>query len=72
MTAAPRIAIDAMGGDTGPAAMVSGASRALRKDPTLKFTFYGDESVVEAEIASHPNLAGKCQVVHSPEAIGGS
>jgi phosphate acyltransferase len=69
MTAAPRIAIDAMGGDTGPAAMISGASRALRKDPTLKFTFYGDESVVEAEIARHPNLVGKCQVVHSPESI---
>ena len=72
MTVAPRIAIDAMGGDTGPAAMISGASRALRKDSSLKFTFYGDEQAVEAEIARHQNLVGRCQVVHSPEAIGGS
>ena len=43
MAEGPRIAIDAMGGDTGPAAMIAGASRALRKDPALQFTFYGDE-----------------------------
>ncbi|NUR12745.1 MAG: phosphate acyltransferase PlsX [Bradyrhizobium sp.] len=72
MTVAPRIAIDAMGGDTGPAAMISGASRALRKDSSLKFTFYGDEQAVEAEIARHQNLVARCHVVHSPEAIGGS
>jgi len=69
MTVAPRIAIDAMGGDTGPAAMISGASRALRKDSALQFTFYGDEQQVEAEIATHKNLIGRCQIVHSPEAI---
>jgi phosphate acyltransferase len=72
MTVAPRIAIDAMGGDTGPAAMISGASRALRKDSALQFTFYGDETAVEAEIARHPNLVGRCQVVHSPESIAAS
>ena len=33
MSGAPRIAIDAMGGDTGPAAMIAGAARALKKDP---------------------------------------
>ena len=52
MTEAPRIAIDAMGGDTGPAAMIAGASRALRKDPGLQFTFYGDERQVEAQIVA--------------------
>ena len=36
MTAGPRIAIDAMGGDSGPAAMIAGASRALRRDPSLR------------------------------------
>jgi glycerol-3-phosphate acyltransferase PlsX len=72
MTEAPRIAIDAMGGDTGPAAMIAGASRALRKDPSLQFTFYGDERQVEAQIAEHRNLAGHVHIVHSPEAIGAS
>ena len=39
MSGGPRIAIDAMGGDTGASAMIAGASRALRKDSSLRFTF---------------------------------
>ena len=54
MNGGPRIAIDAMGGDSGPAAMMSGASRALRRDPSLQFIFYGDEKQVRAEIARTP------------------
>ena len=72
MTSGPRIAIDAMGGDAGPAAMIAGASRALRKDPSLEFTFYGDERQVEAQIAEHRNLGGRSNVVHSPESIAAS
>ena len=72
MSGGPRIAIDAMGGDTGPAAMIAGAARALRKDSTLQFTFYGDERQVEAQIGAHRNLAGHYQVVHSAEAIAAS
>jgi glycerol-3-phosphate acyltransferase PlsX len=72
MTGGPRIAIDAMGGDAGPAAMIAGAARALKKDPSLVFTFYGDEQQVGAVIAEHRNLAGRAQIVHSPEAIGAS
>jgi len=71
MADGPRIAIDAMGGDSGPAAMIGGASRALRKDGSLRFTFYGDEALVAAEVARHPNLKSAI-VCHSPEAIGGS
>ena len=72
MADSPRIAIDAMGGDSGPAAMIAGASRAIKKDPSLQFTFYGDEHQVEAQIGEHRNLAGHSQVVHSPEAISPS
>jgi glycerol-3-phosphate acyltransferase PlsX len=72
MSGGPRIAIDAMGGDTGPAAMISGASRALRKDSALQFIFYGDERQVQAQIATHKNLAAHSIVVHSPEAISAS
>ena len=59
MNGGPRIAIDAMGGDSGPAAMIAGASRALRKDPSLQFTFYGDERQVAAEIAAHTEPRGR-------------
>jgi phosphate acyltransferase len=72
MSGGPRIAIDAMGGDTGPVAMIAGASRALRRDPTLRFTFYGDQREVETQIRAHKNLADHHQIVHSPEAISAS
>lgn len=72
MSGGPRIAIDAMGGDAGPAAMIAGASRALRKDSTLQFTFYGDERQVQAQIAQHRNLGPHSTIVHSPEAIAAS
>ena len=44
MNGGPRIALDAMGGDSGPAAMVAGAARALRRDPSLQFLVYGDQA----------------------------
>src|SRR5690348_217505 len=69
MDGGPRIAIDAMGGDTGVSAMIAGASRALRKDPSLRFTFYGDEQTVRAEIEGHKNLRSGVSLVHSPESI---
>ena len=69
MDGGPRIAIDAMGGDSGASAMIAGAVRALRKDPSLRFTFYGDEHRVRDEIEPHKNLREAAVVVDSPEAI---
>jgi glycerol-3-phosphate acyltransferase PlsX len=71
MTGGPRIAIDAMGGDGGPAAMIAGASRALRRDPSLQFTIYGNEAEVGTELEQHRDLESAVTVVHSPEQIGG-
>ena len=72
MDGGPRIAIDAMGGDAGPAAMITGAAKALRRDPDLRFTFYGDERQVEELIGKHRALANASTVVHSAEAIAAS
>src|SRR6185503_5926679 len=72
MYGGPRIAIDAMGGDSGVSAMIAGASRALRKDPSLRFTFYGDEPRVRDEIERHKDLPSAIEVAHSPEAIEAS
>ncbi|HYX47753.1 MAG TPA: phosphate acyltransferase PlsX [Sphingomicrobium sp.] len=69
MNGGPRIAIDAMGGDTGAVAMIAGAARALRKNPSLRFTFYGDQRQVEEQIGQHKELRDNVVVVHSPEAI---
>jgi glycerol-3-phosphate acyltransferase PlsX len=69
MDGGPRIAIDAMGGDAGPAAMIAGAAKAMRRDAELRFTFYGDEDQVQAQLRRHPALSRNSQVVHSAEAI---
>jgi glycerol-3-phosphate acyltransferase PlsX len=72
MTGGPRIAIDAMGGDSGPVAMIAGAARALKKDPTLQFAFYGDEQAVEAELQKAGELRKSSSICHSPESISPS
>ena len=72
MNGGPRIAVDAMGGDTGPAAIMAGAARAFRRDPSLEFIVYGNEAAIQAELDHHRELASAVTLVHSPEAIGAS
>ena len=72
MDASPRIAIDAMGGDTGPVAMVAGMARARRKNGQLCFELYGDEALIAPELAKHPMLKGAVNVHHTSEAITAS
>ena len=67
----PRIAIDAMGGDTGPAVMIAGAAIALKRNSDLAFLLFGDESVVRAELGRFPELAAVCEIVHTPDVITG-
>ena len=72
MDASPRIAIDAMGGDTGPAAMVAGMARARRKNAGIRFEVFGDEALITPELARHPGLKGAVTVHHTTDAIAAS
>jgi phosphate acyltransferase len=72
MDAGPRIAIDAMGGDVGPATIVAGIARARRRDPALHFIVLGDQQQIEAELKRHRPTREAVTVVHTPEAIGPS
>lgn len=65
----PRLAIDAMGGDAGPSAMIGGVARAHRRDRTLRFDLYGDQSLIAAELVQYAGLAGAVTVHHSSDAI---
>jgi glycerol-3-phosphate acyltransferase PlsX len=67
---APRIAIDAMGGDGGPATMIAGAAKARDRDLSLRFTFTGDEAAIRAEMARFPQIADSI-VVHCDDVITG-
>ncbi len=69
MDASPRIAIDAMGGDIGPAAVVAGMARARRKAPNVRFEVFGDEALIAPELAKHPSLGGAATVHHTTDAI---
>lgn len=67
---APRIALDAMGGDGGPAIMVAGAAIARARDSGLRFILFGDEVAIRAELQHHPLLADST-VVHCDDVITG-
>ena len=68
---APRIAIDAMGGDTGPAVMLAGAALALARRDDLSFVLFGDETAIRAELDRHSELARVSSIVHCAEIITG-
>lgn len=72
MDAGPRIAIDAMGGDTGPAAIVAGIARARRRDSTLQFQVFGDEKLILEQLGKNDQLRSCCSIVHTPESIAAS
>jgi len=67
---APRIAIDAMGGDGGPATIVAGVALARQRDPSLRFTLFGDDAALRAELRRHSGMADS-DVVHCPDVITG-
>ena len=72
MAVSPRIAIDAMGGDIGPAVMVAGMARARRKDRSLRFDVFGDEAQIAPELAKHQPLVEAVVVHHCTDAIHAS
>jgi len=72
VVATPRIAIDAMGGDVGPAVMVAGAERAYQRRSDLSFLLFGDEKAIRAELARHPRLEPVTEIVHCDDVIAGT
>ncbi|WP_136066791.1 phosphate acyltransferase PlsX [Modicisalibacter radicis] len=71
-----RIAIDAMGGDLGPRAVVLGTVEALRDDPGLSVDLYGVRDELEAVIERLPRrlqgLGGRLTLCHAPGVISQS
>ena len=72
MDVSPRIAIDAMGGDIGPAVMVAGMARARRKDRALRFDLFGDEKLIARELEKHRPLMDSVTVHHTTDSIAAS
>ncbi len=72
MGGSPRIAIDAMGGDTGPAVMLAGAARAHERRGDLAFLMFGDQALIRAELDKHASLHGAVEIVHCEDVIAGT
>jgi glycerol-3-phosphate acyltransferase PlsX len=65
-----RIAVDAMGGDHAPAALVEGALRAARElEKVTQVILVGQESVLKAELAKHGPTPGKIVIHHCTEVV---
>jgi glycerol-3-phosphate acyltransferase PlsX len=60
-----RIALDAMGGDIGPAVVVPGADLSLARHPDTEFILYGDQAVVTPLVESRPRLKAASRIVHT-------
>ncbi len=61
----PVIAVDAMGGDHGPAVIVPGALAALTPDSPFELALYGDEVAIKAAMEQAgcenlPDLTTRC------------
>ena len=57
------IAIDAMGGDFGPAVTVPALVRVQKERPQVKFLLFGNAAKIEAELAAHKKLADICSII---------
>jgi glycerol-3-phosphate acyltransferase PlsX len=64
-----RIALDAMGGDHGPAVVVGGADLALARHPESKFLFFGNGALITPLLAQRPQLAAASRLVHTEVAV---
>ena len=66
--AQPRVAVDALGGDHGPAVVVEGAVLA-RRELDVAVSLVGPEGSLREELARH-GAAGAVEVVDAPDGIG--
>lgn len=65
MTIKLTIALDAMGGDHGPATVVPGAALSAERHPGFSFLFFGDEAKINPLLAAHPRLQAVSTVRHT-------
>ncbi|MEO0666739.1 MAG: phosphate acyltransferase PlsX [Pseudomonadota bacterium] len=56
------LSVDAMGGDSGPAAVVSGCAISAKKNPRLGFILHGPAEELERLVARRKTLAGRVTI----------
>ncbi|MEO0819899.1 MAG: phosphate acyltransferase PlsX [Pseudomonadota bacterium] len=71
MTGQSIISIDAMGGDKGPAPVLGGLARAVRKLPELRFLVHGDAAEITRILRrrSYAALRERCEVIGTEDVV---
>jgi len=64
------IALDAMGGDSAPRMVVSGANIARRRHPQVHYLMFGREADVAPLLSKMPRLKAVTTLVHTDEVVG--
>src|ERR1700680_2008466 len=64
-----RIALDAMGGDQGPAVVVAGADLALKQHPETEFLFFANASLIAPLVDARPSLKAASKLIHTDIAV---
>src|SRR5437588_239768 len=60
-----RIALEAMGGDFGPAVVIPGADIALARHPDTEFVLFGDEATVRPLLEQRTRLKAASRLIHT-------
>ena len=63
------ISVDAMGGDHGPSAIVSGIALSAVKNPDIRFIVHGPEAELSRLIARKRGLAERCEIRNAPGVV---
>jgi phosphate acyltransferase len=63
------ISVDAMGGDSGPAAVVAGLVDSAMRIADVDFVLHGDEAVLAPLIARNTVLEGRCVLRHAARTV---
>ena len=69
-----RIALDAMGGDKGPNAVLGGMNQYLYQhgENHVFFRVFGDEKKLRRLLGKYPRVSRNCEVIHAPNVIKGT
>lgn len=64
-----KVAVDAMGGDNAPAAIIQGAIDAVNEEERVKVFLVGRREVIEEELKKYTYDAARVEIVHTEEVI---
>jgi len=63
------IALDAMGGDFGPATVIPGAALVYEDHKNLRFLIFGDQYQISKALDKYPDLRRVSEIIHSDKTV---